>query len=177
MSKLWYFWSFMLGAFVGAAALAAWQVPTNVVETPAAAQTQPDGSLVLERMPDSKAKPENAIPEGGKAVRVVHGEIKPKEPDCPICTFDLTLVRMPDNTSRVVLSSQTGTILGGLDVPVATLKIDKDHPWAAGISRGTGFESWGAWLDRDFGPVRFGGEANKNGDGQYEARIKLGLRF
>lgn len=173
-----YFWSFILGAFIGAAAFAAWQAPTKIVEAPAAAARQADGSLALERTATNpKAKPVAAIPKGGKAERAIRVDVQPERADCPICSVDLTLVRMPDDTRRVVASSQTGTVLGGLDVPIAPIDITKDHPWAAGISRGTDLESWGVWLDRDFGPVRFGGEANKTGDNNYEARIKLGIRF
>lgn len=172
-----YFWSFMVGAFVGAGALAAWHMPSQKVETPAAEVRQGDGSLVIERKPDAKARPTHAIPRGGEAERVVRVDVQPARADCPICIVDLTLVRMPDDTRRVVASSPTGTILGGLDVPLAPLKIEADRPWAAGISRGTGGESWGAWLDRDVGPLRIGGEANKTGDNAYEMRFRLGGRF
>lgn len=178
----WLFAAFMLGAFIGAGALAMWNKPVKVAEQPAAAERQADGSLVLERKPDAKAKPAHAIPKGGKAERVVRVDVQPDRADCPICTVDLTLVRMPDDTRRVIASSPTGTVLGGLDVPIVPLVIEKDHPWAAGVSRGTGDESWGLWLDRDIGPVRIGGEANKisestTGGSKYEARFKIGLMF
>lgn len=168
----------MFGAFFGAATCALFYAPKQINETPAVAVRQPDGSMVLERKPDAKAKPVHAIPKGGKAERVVRVDVQPERVDCPICIVDLTLVRMPDDTRRVVASSPTGTILGGLDVPLVPLNIDKDRPWAAGISRGTSTESWGAWVDRDLWEVvRFGGEVNKVGDNRYEARFKLGLRF
>src|SRR4030067_133190 len=114
-----YFWSFILGAFIGAAAFAAWQAPTKIVEAPAAAARQADGSLALERTATNpKAKPVAAIPKGGKAERAIRVDVQPERADCPICSVDLTLVRMPDDTRRVVASSQTGTVLGGLDVPI-----------------------------------------------------------
>ena len=176
-----YFWTLILGMFLGAAALSVWQRPEQVAEAPAAEEHQADGSLVLERKPDAKAKPAHAFPKGGKAERKISVDVQPERVDCPICTVDMTLVRMPDDTRRVVASSPTGTILGGLDVPIVPLRVDRDLVWAAGISRGTGEESWGGWLDRDFGPVRIGGEVNKiseNGyESRYEARFKIGLRF
>lgn len=174
---------FMLGAFVGAAACAVWNSPQKITEAPAAAERQADGSLVLERKPTSpKAKPVHAVPKGSKAERVVRVDVQPERTDCPLCTVDLTLIRMPDDTRRVVASSPTGTILGGLDVPIAPLAIVKDRPWAIGGSYATAADSWGVWLDRDFGPLRTGIAAHKvgtdkDGDDKYEARVKLGLRF
>lgn len=178
-----YLWSFLFGAFVGAAALAAWQAPTTVTEAPATAVPQDDGSLVLERTATNpKAKSPSKIPKGGKVERVIHGEIQPNAPGCPRCTFDLTLVQMPDDSRRVVLWSATGAVLGGLDVPVLPLAVEKEHVWALGVSRALAADTWGLWLDRDFAFVRTGLEINKieadplNGD-RTEARLKLGFRF
>ena len=175
-----YLWTLILGMFLGAAALSVWQRPDKVDEAPAVADRQADGSLALERKP-GKVRPKQAIPKGGKAERVVSVDVQPDRADCPVCTVDLTLVRMPDETRRVIASSPTGTVLGGLDVPIAPLNVERDHPWAAGISRGTGEEAWGAWLDRDFDFLRIGGEFNKisenSHESRYEARLKIGLRF
>lgn len=171
------FWPFILGAFLGAAVCAWWNTPKQITETPVAEHRQKDGSLVLERNPDDKAKPVHAIPKGSKAERVVRVDVQPTRADCPVCTVDLTLVRTPDEMLRVIASSPTGTVMGGLDVPVAPLRVEKNHPWAAGISRGTGEESWGGWVDRDIGFTRIGIEANKTDDNNYEGRIKVGIRF
>lgn len=171
-----YFWTFIVGAFIGASACAWWNAPKQIVETPVAEKRQGDGSLVLERKP-GKARPAHVVPKGGKAERVVRVDVQPERADCPICTVDLTLVRMPDDMFRVVASSPNGTVMGGLDVPVAPLRVEKNHPWAAGISRGTGEESWGGWLDRDFGVLRIGVEANKTDVDKVEGRIKIGVRF
>ena len=178
-----YLWTLILGMFLGAAALHLWQKPEQVVETPAAEAVQKDGSRVLERTATTpKARPAHALPKGGKAERKISVDVQPERADCPLCKVDLTLVRMPDDSRRVVASSTTGTILGGLDVPILPIEVDRDHPWAAGISRGTSGESWGVWLDRDFKMLRIGTEINKietdtNRDDKYEARIKLGLIF
>lgn len=171
-----------VGILIAACVCVWYELRPTKTETPAAAERQPDGSLVLERKPDANAKPAHAMPKGGKAERAVRVDVQPARADCPICTVDLTLVRTPDDSRRVVASSPTGDVLGGLDVPIVPLKIAKDHPWAAGGSHGTGTDSWGLWLDRDIARIRVGAELNKtgvseNGDDRYEARIKLGFKF
>lgn len=179
---------FGIGALIGALVVVGGCVwlkyrTLQITEAPAAAERQADGSLVLERKPTNpKAKPVHAVPKGGKAERVVRVDVQPERADCPICTVDLTLVRMPDDSRRVVASSPTGTVIGGLDVPIAPLVIVKNHPWAVGPSYGTGTDSWGLWLDRDFGRIRAGIAGHrvgtdKDGDEKYEARVKLGIRF
>jgi hypothetical protein len=173
----------VLGLVV-ATGISVWQAKHRLqTEPPAAAQRQADGSLVLERAAtNAKAKPAAAIPKGGKAERIISVTVQPARADCPVCTLDLTVVRMPDDSRRVVASSPTGTVLGGLDIPVLPISIERKRPWAAGASRGTESNSWGIWLDRDAGRFRVGVEANKigadiGGGDKYEARIKLGLNF
>lgn len=172
-----------IGTLLGAAIMLTIGVYFNMqpkpLETPAPAIVQLDGSQVLERKPDAKAKSPSVIPKGGRVERIIHGEIVPKAgapENCPACKFDLTLVRMPDDTQRVVLWSETGTVVGGLDVPVVPISVKKDRTMAAGISHGTSEGAWGAWLDRDFGPLRTGFEVNKS-DSQYEGRVKIGIVF
>lgn len=172
-----YFWTFVIGAFVGAAACAWWNAPKYVTETPAVADRQGDGSLVLERKTDAKAKPAHKLPKGGTPERVVRVDVQPDRADCPLCSVDLTLVRTSDDMLRVVASSPTGTVMGGLDVPMVPLFIDKQHPWAVGISHGTGEESLGVWVDRDFNFMRIGIEANKTDMDKYEGRVRFGIRF
>lgn len=173
-----YIWTLIVGMFLGAAALSWWNAPTKIIESPAAAARQADGSLVAERTATNpKAKPVHAVPKGGKAERTIRVDVQPERTDCPVCSVDLTLVRMGDDTRRVVASSPTGVVIGALDVPIMPIEVEKHHPWAVGISRATGEESWGVWLDRDIGPLRIGGEANKTGDNNYEARLRFGIRF
>ena len=172
----------LVGCFIGAVVVCLWYAPLTKTETPAAAERQKDGSLVLQRAPSAKERPKHRIPKGGKAERTVTVDVQPERVDCPICTVDLTLVRMPDDGLRVVASSPTGTVLGGLDVPLVPLSIVKKHPWGIGGSHGTSDGSWGLWLDRDFAMVRTGIELNKTGEdrageSRYEARAKLGFTF
>ena len=171
----------IIGLLVAACAWA-WLTPKPVIEAAAPAARQADGSLVLERAPSAKLKPAHVIPKGSKPERTVSVNVQPARADCPICTVDLTLVRMPDGTRRVVASSTSGSVLGGLDSPSAPLFIDKEHHWAVGASHGTDAESWGLWVDRDISRIRIGGEVNKtgtdnNGSDRYEARIKIGFKF
>lgn len=177
-----YFWTLILGMFLGAAVAGWWYAPGEKVETPAVAERQPDGSLVLERQPDTKPRNTAVVPKGGKVVREIRVDVQPARADCPACSVELSLVRMRDDSMRAVAWSPSGEVLGGIDVPIVPLRLDRDLVWAAGISRGTGEESWGGWLDRDFGPVRIGGAFNKidenaRGENRYEARFKIGLRF
>jgi hypothetical protein len=111
------------------------------------------------------------LPAGGKRERSVHVDVKPTAPDCPLCSVDLTLVRMNDGSRRVVASSTTGEVVTGIDIPL--LPADPNLKWAAGVSYGQG---WGGWLDRDIGRLRVGIELNDT-DGGMEARGKAGFRF
>jgi hypothetical protein len=170
-----YVWSFLAGLLIGAGALAWWQAPQEVTETHAVAARQADGSLVLERTATNpKAKPTSAIPKGGKAERIVSVDIQPVRADYPICTVDLTLVRMPDDSRRVVASSPTGTVIGGLDVPIVPLVIAPNHPWAAGaLYNGR----WGALVTRDVRFLSVGGAVTQDHDGGFSPWAVLVIRF
>ena len=171
-----YLWTFIAGLFIGAATLFMWQKPVQKAETSAAEQRQSDGSLILAR--DASAKPATLpkAPKGGKAVRSDTVTVQPSQAGCPICTVNLTMFDMKDGSHRVVANSPTGTVVSGLDIPLVPLELEKSHPWAAGVSRGTGSQAAGFWIDRDFGPLRVGGEVNQS-SGKTEARIRAGLRW
>jgi hypothetical protein len=54
---------------------------------------------------------------------------------CPPVTVDLTLVRMPDKTQRVLASSPNGEVVGGIDVPVQAPAVPRIQRWtAAGLA-------------------------------------------
>ncbi len=180
-------------------------------ETYAAATTQKDGSVVLERKPDPKAKPAQDVPKGAVVERVVQVVVRPgpavlpsipaEAPsslgsipaaflapsvphECPPVRVDLTLVRMPDQTRRVVASSPDGQVVGGVDIPVEASKPVRDLKWAAGTSYEPGDKTWGLWADRDVGFLRVGLEANQirlpaqlGGRTTIEGRIRAGIRF
>lgn len=76
---------------------------------------------------------------------------------CPDVTVDLSLVRMPDRTRRVIASARGGAILGGLDIPVEPATATaRARPWAAGVVYDPNARSLGGFLDRDLGPLRVG---------------------
>jgi hypothetical protein len=159
-------------------------------ETPAFAVKQPDKSLILARDPDAKAKPAHQIPKGATVERIVKVIVKAKpeqtnpvestkraEPDhiadvgnmidCPPVNLDLSLVRMPDETRRVIVSSQNGDVLDGIDIPVEAAKtVSDEKKWSVG---GTYFTNkiWAARVGRDIGPVTVSGEVLKVGRDEY----------
>jgi hypothetical protein len=140
----------LAAAFV-AGGMLGWKLraPKRVIETPAPAVVQPDGSLILERRPDPAARPQQQIPKGAVVERIDRVRVRsfvaatdptpgsaPEAKDnpqpatpCPDVTVDLSLVRMPDQTRRVIASSPDGQIVGGLDVPVesAAVPVEQIH--------------------------------------------------
>ncbi len=164
---------FGVGLLSGILGMYLWPAAT-VVETAEPEQRQADGSLALGRAPDANAKPKNQIPTGGKAERTIRVDVQPPRADCPICTVDLTLVRMPDDTRRVVASSPTGTVIGGLDVPILPIVLDRPKVWAAGaLYNGR----WGALISRDFRWLSVGGAITTEKDGGFAPWALLVLRF
>src|SRR3989304_1120568 len=94
-----------------------------------------DGGVRPERKPDAKAKPAHEVPKDSKVERVVKLEVKSKEkPDCPSIDVDLSLVRLPDETRRVIASSSNGEILAGVDIPVESARPVSEPKWAAGLT-------------------------------------------
>lgn len=176
---------FALAAVACLAALATWYFmqPKPVVETPAAAVEQPDGSVVVERKPDATAKPKQAVPKGAKVERVGSITVKPAAtPDHPV-TVDWSLVRLGDNSKRVVASSPDGQVIGGVDIPVETAEPPPPPKlWAAGISYNPSQQTPGVWIERDVGRVRLGVDINQirpviAGPSDIEARLRLGVTF
>ena len=158
---------------------------TTKAEPPAVAVRQGDGSLILERKPETQKESEKLIPtpqipKGAKIERKVEVIVQPErkpEPlplssfassvpadlaapqkqDCPPVRVDLALVRMPDETRRVIASSQDGQIVGGVDIP---LEPEKPSPrpikWsAAGLVGWDAYRNvrvYGAAVQRNAGP-------------------------
>jgi len=156
---------------------------------------QKDGSKVLERKPQADAKPAHEVPKGAKVERIVKIEVKSTPVntpsarqigsgstestaaiDCPPVTVDLTLVRLPDESRRVIASSPNGQVVGGVDIPVESARAYKELKWAAGVTANPIDRTFGAFIDRDLGPFRFGAEVNQIKDG-FDTRIKAGMRF
>lgn len=139
-------------------------------------------------------KPRHIIPRGAKLEREMSVTVKPKArpfdnktscPPCPPVTVDMSLVKMPDNTRRVIASSPDGDVVGGLDIPIEPGKPPDEKKWAVGltasVTSGMGF---GVFVDRDMGPFRVGAEVNNIYStnqgvrlGGIQAVIKAGIRF
>lgn len=135
--------------------------PAKVIETPLPAAAQADGSLVLARAPDAKAQPKQAVPKGARVERVVAVEVKPAalKPPGEALRVDMSLVRLPDSTRRVIASSPDGEVVGGLDIPVETAApAPEPKKWAAGVSWSPTHHTAGVWIERDIGRLRLGAE-------------------
>ena len=159
-----------------------------VIEKPAPAIVQQDGSQVLARAArDESAKPAHQLPKGATLERTVQVKAKPKAPPRPTTdgklesapvTVDLSLVKMPDETRRVVASSPDGEILGVIDVPVAAFSIPETKKWAAGLYVNPVYpQERGLFIDRDIGRLRIGAELGQNARNDLEARVKVGITF
>ena len=170
----WYVWTHLGAVLIGMWLGAQLSKPKTVAhETAAPAVRQADSSLVLPRAPDSAAAPQHLIPKGDKLEREIRVTVQPKPAliatkpvkdsagnlYCP-CTagpvhLDLSLVRLPDLTHRVIASSPDGAVTGGIDVPVDTIVAAHREPkWAAGPLYDPGNRRWGGTIDRELGPLR-----------------------
>lgn len=169
--------------------------PSPEVITPAAAQSQADGSVILARSPatTTETQAKQTIPKGATVERVITATVKPrarlKLPDCssasepvprqstqcPPVQLDLSMIREGDQR-RVIASSPDGEIVAGLDVPVEAGLIPVSHPWSAGISYGS-HRTPGLFLERDLGRLRVGAEAIREDTGSVQARLRLGWNW
>lgn len=172
---------------------------------------QADGSQVLEVKPDQHAKPPHQIPHGATVEDVVHVTVQPNapvepshpsgsgasaagdnltptepaRPPCPPVRVDLTLLRMDDGTRRVVASSPDGQIVGAVHIPVEAARPPaKPLKWAAGPSWNPADRTFGAWLERDMGPLRLGMDLHQvrepvtaGGRVTWAGMIRAGIRF
>lgn len=176
----------VLGVLLGRWLFAVQTVP--IIEKPAPAIVQSDGSQVLARAArDDSAKPAQQLPKGATLERKVQVTAKPKAAplhttdgkleSAPV-TVDLSLVKMADDTRRVVASSPDGEILGGLDIPVATFSVPETKKWAAGLYVNPVYpQERGLFIDRDIGRLRIGTELGQNSRNNLEARVKVGITF
>ncbi|MEY2653119.1 MAG: hypothetical protein RLZZ524_146 [Pseudomonadota bacterium] len=181
-------------ALVGAGAAVGWYFtrPAAVIETAKPAETQADGSTLLERAPTTpSARPRQIVPKGAKVERVGSITAQGATPDeikactsvpCPPVTIDTSLVRLPDGSKRVIVSSADGTILKGVDIPVETQEVPEPKVWAAGVSLDPLRQTMGAWVERDIARVRVGVEINQTrpqlgGPVGAEVRLRAGWVF
>lgn len=153
--------------------------PVPVIETARPAETQADGSVIIERTATQpKARPKQAVPKGAKVERIEYVTVQPTATaeagkPCPPVTVDMTLIREDDGSKRVIASSPDGQIVAGLDIPVETLPTPEARPWAVGVSVDPVRQSGGVWVERDIGRVRLGVEINQQRAGSLMPGVVL----
>lgn len=155
----------------GAALALYFSHPKVIQESAKPAEVQKDGSVVVERtVTTPTAKPKQQVPKGAKVERIGSVTAQGVTPDeikactnvpCPPVTIDTSLVRMPDGSKRVIVSSADGTILKGVDIPVETQEMPEPKLWAAGISMNPQNQTFGVWVERDIFRARVGVELNQ----------------
>lgn len=148
--------------------------PGKIVETAAPAEVQADGSIIVERAPDAKAKPKQVLPKGAKASRIAQITAQGETPEanlrlpgavpCPPVTIDTTLADMPDGSQRLLLSSPDGRITRSVDIPVKTAAPPPQPKRnAVGMSVDPFRRTFGVVATRDvFERVRIGVEINQS---------------
>ena len=125
--------------------------------------------------PVATFKPKHEIPKGAKVEREIRVDVQPTgRPDCPLCTVDLSLVKVPDATHRVVASSPTGEVLNTLDVPRAPALLERPKNWSAGVLYNG---RWGGLVARDFDWISIGAAVTTNRDGGVDPWGMLVVRF
>ena len=151
--------------------------PKVIIETYQAEIRQADGSLILERKPGFKiVKP--VIPEGATLTRQAEIIIQPTAKDCPEVRVDLALVRLSDQSFRIIANSPDGKIVGGIDVPIQT-QLSQDLKWSlGGIYKPNGY---GVFLERALGPLMVGIDITRNRTPMesytLDYALRVGVRF
>lgn len=149
--------------------------PVAIVETPAPAVRQDDGSLVASRVAAVTALPVQVkLPAKSKPVRQVTATASAV--DCQSVEVTTTIVEMPDLTYRAIVSSSNGEILTATDTPIGTRYVQPDYKWAAGVEWQAGTHRVKPWLDYDAGRVRVGAVVWGQG-GKPAASLRLGWRW
>ena len=149
--------------------------PVAIVEPPAPAVRQDDGSLVASRVAAVTALPVPVkLPPKVKPVRQVTAIAS--APDCQPVGITTTLVEMPDLTMRAIVSSANGEILTATDTPIGTRYAAPSYRWAAGVEWQAGTQRVKPWIDRDAGRVRVGASVWEQ-SGKPAASVRLGWRW
>ena len=168
----------------------AWQVygkDTAVIGGYSAPAAHTDGSVTLERKPDSLKSAPTAIPAGDRPVRVIKLRVRDTvrvvihvrdtEVVCPPCDeipLDLTLSTGSDG-DHVTARGPAGVLVTGTDIPI-TGKMVKPHPWRVGAALDPFERRGGVVALRDIGPL-FLGAAGVYGIGGGSGVLMAGVRF
>lgn len=182
-----------------------WRPRAAAPELAAPARVLPSGATLIERRPENPVtapiSPDikqavREIGHGAKLERQIQLRIQPRAsvsppatanalpgapplaPACPPITLDLGLVRLADQTQRVVARSADGILLGGLDIPVQAPALPWSPKWAAGAIYRPQDRAYGGFIERDLGPFRVGADVTQAHDGiGISAAIRVGVRF
>jgi len=178
----------LIGVAVGlASGWALWRPKPAPIEPHAPEIQLRSGAVVLEREPDApvpvpirlaaKEFDPRAILERAVTIRITPpARIVDDEP-CPPMDLDLGIVKLPDDTRRVIVRSRDGEV-AGLDIPVHATAPVQAKRWAAGALYNPRREDYGAFIDRDVGPLRVGLDVIRSReDGDLSALIRVGFRF
>lgn len=104
------------------------------------------------------------------------GNRAPPVCSCGPVTIDLGLVRMPDETRRVVATATGGVIIGAIDIPIEAARPRAEARWAAGVSFSQQREV-GAWADRAVGPFTLGVAVEARKREGLTAVARVGIRW
>jgi len=181
--------------------------PAPVETPASAVRQADDSLVVARAPDSAPGPAPHLIPAGGREERRIRIVVKPRPVSgppsvagsapshestptstgaaCPPCgpftcapvAVDLSLVRMPDQTRRVVASSPDGEVIGGVDIPIERERIRRELRWAAGATYDPADRTWGGFLNRDLGPFRLGIEAHQERPTGAAARVMVGVRW
>lgn len=164
-----------------------WRQPAPTPETHADEVRLPSGAVALEREPEAPIpapvkQATRELDRKAKLERAVRITVAPKAPvaatePCPPVNVDIGLVKLPDQTRRIVVHSSDGDVLGGVDIPIQATESVKTLKWAAGALYAPQEESYGVFLDRDVGPLRIGAEVMQSREHGVSGILRLGIRF
>lgn len=146
--------------------LVAWQLwhprPAPIETHASAVQLPKSGAIAIERKPSATPPPKIAaaakeLNRKAKLTRATTLTVQPTQAGCDPLDIDLGLVKLPDNTSRMVVRSDNATVTGGTDMPIITEQVIKEMKWAVGAAYSPDQRTYGAAVDYDFSRVRIGG--------------------
>lgn len=96
---------------------------------------------------------------------------------CDPITLDWTLTSLRDGSSRMSWYTDDGAITGATDIPVSSVSVRRDRPWAAGVSWTPGRREYGLWASRDVGRLVIGAEVQQREREGLVGMLRLGVRF
>lgn len=168
-------------------------MPSPAATTWQPALRQPDGSLVPERQPVTKAKPAQQVPAGAAVTGEARLIVKPRPVlgpvtkdagqvpgcECGPFTIDLTTIRT-DEGQDLVTSSPDGEVTGGMYQPVIGEMVRPERRHGLGLiwrrDGTTGDDVGGVMYQYDW-RIRLGLQAEYQREQGLQPGIMLGVRF